>query len=214
MQSNKPLNSKIHNMMNQNNSSSISAQAICKIEASEVTDGQSNVNHFYDDAQMMAGSMMAHGYSSGTHFQAQMSNFQQTALSPGNLSGGLHAHAYPGLSPNHHSPQPLLPPQINPTDVNDPQKLANLAVAAMNSADYSFFALYNENPHELEFFAEKFKQRRIKLGVTQSDVGQALGKLKIPGVGSLSQSTICRFESLTLSHNNMVALRGVIFKHL
>eukprot|EP00058_Branchiostoma_floridae_P015425 XP_002600913.1 hypothetical protein BRAFLDRAFT_215014 [Branchiostoma floridae] len=66
------------------------------------------------------------------------------------------------------------------------------------------------DPRELEAFAEHFKQRRIKLGVTQADVGQALGKLKLPGVGSLSQSTICRFESLTLSHNNMVALKPVL----
>ena len=66
------------------------------------------------------------------------------------------------------------------------------------------------DPRELEAFAEHFKQRRIKLGVTQADVGTALGKLKIPGVGSLSQSTICRFESLTLSHNNMIALKPVL----
>ena len=94
---------------------------------------------------------------------------------------------------------------------------------------------YEADPHELETFAERFKQRRIKLGVTQADVGQALGKLKIPGVGSLSQSTICRFESLTLNsvhknldkikfqnklkrtlptgflcHNNMVALKPIL----
>lgn len=66
------------------------------------------------------------------------------------------------------------------------------------------------DPRELESFAEHFKQRRIKLGATQADVGLALGKLKIPGVGSLSQSTICRFESLTLSHNNMLALQPVL----
>ncbi|THD29025.1 POU domain protein [Fasciola hepatica] len=66
------------------------------------------------------------------------------------------------------------------------------------------------NPRELEAFSELFKQRRIKLGVTQADVGKALGNLKIAGVGSLSQSTICRFESLTLSHNNMVALKPVL----
>ncbi|XP_060747040.1 POU domain, class 4, transcription factor 3 [Tachysurus vachellii] len=66
------------------------------------------------------------------------------------------------------------------------------------------------DPRELEAFAERFKQRRIKLGVTQADVGSALANLKIPGVGSLSQSTICRFESLTLSHNNMIALRPVL----
>ncbi|XP_061831315.2 POU domain, class 4, transcription factor 1 [Nerophis lumbriciformis] len=66
------------------------------------------------------------------------------------------------------------------------------------------------DPRELEAFAERFKQRRIKLGVTQADVGGALANLKIPGVGSLSQSTICRFESLTLSHNNMIALKPIL----
>ncbi|KIH49970.1 homeobox domain protein [Ancylostoma duodenale] len=36
----------------------------------------------------------------------------------------------------------------------------------------------------------------------------------MPGVGSLSQSTICRFESLTLSHNNMVALKPILHSWL
>ncbi|KAL3089586.1 hypothetical protein niasHT_030095 [Heterodera trifolii] len=70
------------------------------------------------------------------------------------------------------------------------------------------------DPRELERFAEHFKQRRIKLGVTQADVGKALAYLKMPGVGSLSQSTICRFESLTLSHNNMVALKPILHSWL
>ena len=51
------------------------------------------------------------------------------------------------------------------------------------------------DPRELEAFAERFKQRRIKLGVTQADVGKALANLKLPGVGALSQSTICRYEA-------------------
>ena len=51
---------------------------------------------------------------------------------------------------------------------------------------------YNFFYRELEAFAERFKQRRIKLGVTQCDVGRALANLKLPGVGALSQSTICR----------------------
>ena len=49
------------------------------------------------------------------------------------------------------------------------------------------------DPRELEAFAERFKQRRIKLGVTQADVGKALANLRLPGVGALSQSTICRY---------------------
>merc|ERR1719270_745194 len=70
------------------------------------------------------------------------------------------------------------------------------------------------DPRELEAFAERFKQRRIKLGVTQCDVGRALANLKLPGVGALSQSTICRFESLTLSHNNIIALKPVLLAWL
>ena len=87
---------------------------------------------------------------------------------------------------------------------------SNQLHASNNTVMPSASAEYDTDPRELEAFAERFKQRRIKLGVTQADVGQALGKLKIPGVGSLSQSTICRFESLTLSHNNMVALKPIL----
>ena len=84
------------------------------------------------------------------------------------------------------------------------------AVAAATSQHGGDIPSSDCDPRDLEAFAEHFKQRRIKLGATQADVGAALGKLKLPGVGSLSQSTICRFESLTLSHNNMVALKPVL----
>nr|CAI5843543.1 unnamed protein product [Callosobruchus analis] len=46
--------------------------------------------------------------------------------------------------------------------------------------------------------------------MTDSFTGKALANLKLPGVGALSQSTICRFESLTLSHNNMIALKPIL----
>ncbi|CAG9533779.1 unnamed protein product [Cercopithifilaria johnstoni] len=97
------------------------------------------------------------------------------------------------------------------------------AVVASQSAVAAAMPIYplsaqatelDTDPRELERFAEHFKQRRIKLGVTQADVGKALAHLKMPGVGSLSQSTICRFESLTLSHNNMVALKPILHSWL
>ncbi|OQV20508.1 Inhibitory POU protein [Hypsibius exemplaris] len=86
--------------------------------------------------------------------------------------------------------------------------LSHMTAAAVSSSSSMHDA--DSDPRELEQFAETFKQRRVKLGVTQADVGKALANLKIAGVGSLSQSTICRFESLTLSHNNMVALKPVL----
>lgn len=90
------------------------------------------------------------------------------------------------------------------------QAMASMAHPHSLSVHGAMVSDVESDPRELEAFAERFKQRRIKLGVTQADVGSALANLKIPGVGSLSQSTICRFESLTLSHNNMIALKPVL----
>ncbi|XP_024903957.1 POU domain, class 4, transcription factor 1 [Pteropus alecto] len=100
---------------------------------------------------------------------------------------------------HHHHHQAL-----EPGDLLDHISSPSLALMAASICDS------DTDPRELEAFAERFKQRRIKLGVTQADVGSALANLKIPGVGSLSQSTICRFESLTLSHNNMIALKPIL----
>ncbi|KFW03250.1 Brain-specific homeobox/POU domain protein 3, partial [Fulmarus glacialis] len=86
-------------------------------------------------------------------------------------------------------------------------------MSAINHMAHHSQPMNMSNPHGLAshaLFADQFKQRRIKLAVTQADVGSALANLKIPGVGCLSQSTICRFESLTLSHNNMVALKPIL----
>ncbi|XP_068703467.1 POU domain, class 4, transcription factor 3-like isoform X1 [Montipora capricornis] len=96
------------------------------------------------------------------------------------------------------------PSPVTATPVHSLHSAIHSAISVAASSDDVM------NPRELEWFAERFKQRRIKLGVTQADVGAALAHLKIPGVGSLSQSTICRFESLTLSHNNMMALKPVL----
>ena len=84
---------------------------------------------------------------------------------------------------------------------------------------------YGEHPHhhegvsdedapssdDLETFAKQFKQRRIKLGFTQADVGLALGTL----YGNVfSQTTICRFEALQLSFKNMCKLKPLLSKWL
>lgn len=73
---------------------------------------------------------------------------------------------------------------------NHPHNFPSPPPSHLNPSDPG--SLMDADPRELEAFAEKFKQRRIKLGVTQADVGRALANLKLPGVGSLSQSTICR----------------------
>uniref|UniRef100_A0A8C2EM66 POU domain protein n=1 Tax=Cyprinus carpio TaxID=7962 RepID=A0A8C2EM66_CYPCA len=60
---------------------------------------------------------------------------------------------------------------------------------------------------ELEQFARTFKQRRIKLGFTQGDVGMAMGKLY---GNDFSQTTISRFEALNLSFKNMCKLKPLL----
>jgi POU domain transcription factor, class 4 len=103
---------------------------------------------------------------------------------------------------------PSLSPSSHQLSQQSAAAIAAAAAAAIHQSEIDI------DPRELESFAEKFKQRRIKLGVTQADVGQQLSKLKLPGVGALSQSTICRFESLTLSHNNMIALKPILHSWL
>uniref|UniRef100_A0A8C5HRK9 POU domain protein n=2 Tax=Gouania willdenowi TaxID=441366 RepID=A0A8C5HRK9_GOUWI len=64
---------------------------------------------------------------------------------------------------------------------------------------------------ELEMFATDFKIRRIKLGYTQTNVGEALAAVH----GSeFSQTTICRFENLQLSFKNACKLKAILAKWL
>jgi len=64
---------------------------------------------------------------------------------------------------------------------------------------------------ELEQFAKYFKQRRIKAGYTQGDVGAAMGK----NYGNdFSQTTISRFEALNLSFKNMLKLKPMLERWL
>lgn len=69
----------------------------------------------------------------------------------------------------------------------------------------------SEFTEDLEGFSKNFKERRIKLGFTQADVGLALGAL----YGNVfSQTTICRFEALQLSVKNMSKLQPLLHKWL
>lgn len=64
---------------------------------------------------------------------------------------------------------------------------------------------------DLEEFASTFKARRVKLGYTQTNVGQALAE--VHGT-DFSQTTICRFENLQLSYKNAQKLKPILEKWL
>ena len=69
----------------------------------------------------------------------------------------------------------------------------------------------NTDLEELERFSKLFKQKRIKLGYTQGDVGLAMGKMY---GNDFSQTTISRFEALNLSFKNMCKLKPLLSKWL
>lgn len=118
----------------------------------------------------------------------------------------------------------------NPTDqeneqgrsggVSSPDSVVNMNEASINSVHPSEISLAlplttdddgTPTSDDLEQFAKEFKQRRIKLGFTQADVGLALGTL----YGNVfSQTTICRFEALQLSFKNMCKLKPLLAKWL
>lgn len=70
-------------------------------------------------------------------------------------------------------------------------------------------AVENIELEELEELAKEFKQRRIKLGYSQGDVGLAMGRMY---GNDFSQTTISRFEALNLSFKNMCKLKPLLQK--
>jgi len=93
---------------------------------------------------------------------AQLLQKQQVLQNSGNLVGRSLAQRS--------SPPPSTPPAVKPT---------RLEPSLEETTDLE----------ELEQFAKTFKQRRIKLGFTQGDVGLAMGKLY---GNDFSQTTISR----------------------
>ncbi|XP_063974470.1 POU domain, class 2, transcription factor 1-like isoform X3 [Diachasmimorpha longicaudata] len=113
---------------------------------------------------------------------------KQQALQGG---GGLVGRNVP---PQRSPPPPGTPPAVKPPT-------ARLEPSPEETTDLE----------ELEQFAKTFKQRRIKLGFTQGDVGLAMGKLY---GNDFSQTTISRFEALNLSFKNMCKLKPLLQKWL
>lgn len=68
-------------------------------------------------------------------------------------------HGAPAHHPSHHATHPA---------AHHPAMAAAAAAAAVAGLHPDA----DTDPRELEAFAERFKQRRIKLGVTQADVGE------------------------------------------
>uniref|UniRef100_A0A1B0GFR2 POU domain protein n=1 Tax=Glossina morsitans morsitans TaxID=37546 RepID=A0A1B0GFR2_GLOMM len=130
-------------------------------------------------------------------YNAAAVSAQHKTPSP-STSGSNHVKVSGLLTPNTPTGGPQTP-QI-------PKSTANNAVRAGEPSPEETTDL-----EELEQFAKTFKQRRIKLGFTQGDVGLAMGKLY---GNDFSQTTISRFEALNLSFKNMCKLKPLLQKWL
>uniref|UniRef100_A0A1A9WUJ2 POU domain protein n=1 Tax=Glossina brevipalpis TaxID=37001 RepID=A0A1A9WUJ2_9MUSC len=130
-------------------------------------------------------------------YNAGTASAQHKTPSP-STSGNNHVKVSGLLTPNTPTGGPQTP-QI-------PKNVVNNAVRAGEPSPEETTDL-----EELEQFAKTFKQRRIKLGFTQGDVGLAMGKLY---GNDFSQTTISRFEALNLSFKNMCKLKPLLQKWL
>lgn len=125
-------------------------------------------------------------------------------------NGGIHVSS-PLIQPAPGGPPALIPPAVgSPVTTYQP------VIQSPHSATRSIPQTQAPEPDsnevkELEEFAAGFKQRRIKLGFTQTNVGQALAEVQ--GT-DFSQTTICRFENLQLSFKNAQKLKPILEKWL
>lgn len=166
-------------------------------------DVKQEMSHLAQQSRVQQGMASPHAWHAPVH---AASHYAPTGGSPLQyhpaMNGMLHHPAHPhhqSVAPLHHalrgeSPQLHLHPHHMQGD-----------------RDVSAGEEDTPTSDDLEAFAKQFKQRRIKLGFTQADVGLALGTL----YGNVfSQTTICRFEALQLSFKNMCKLKPLLQKWL
>ncbi|XP_016086487.1 POU domain, class 2, transcription factor 2-like [Sinocyclocheilus grahami] len=170
-------------------------------------------------AQLLAAAMQQSNAAHAAHAAAAANQQQQTQQQQANQAA---AQAQSQAKPEQ-APPPLLSQPIQLTAQHhlddrlwslQREKSMESAVSSAPSSAPPTVTAHPEEPsdlEELEQFARTFKQRRIKLGFTQGDVGMAMGKLY---GNDFSQTTISRFEALNLSFKNMCKLKPLLEKWL
>lgn len=166
-------------------------------------DVKQEMSHLAQQSRVQQGMASPHAWHAPVH---AASHYAQTGGSPLQyhhpMNGMLHHPAHPhhqSVAPLHHSLR------------GDSPQLHLHSHHLQGDRDVSAGEEDTPTSDDLEAFAKQFKQRRIKLGFTQADVGLALGTL----YGNVfSQTTICRFEALQLSFKNMCKLKPLLQKWL
>ncbi|CAF1122434.1 unnamed protein product [Rotaria sordida] len=93
-------------------------------------------------------------------------------------------------------------------DDNSPTIATTLATLPINNHEATT-TVDGINLEEIKQFAKAFKLRRLALGLTQTQVGQALSVTRGP---AYSQSAICRFEKLDITPKSASKIKPVLEK--
>ncbi|CAF4287805.1 unnamed protein product, partial [Rotaria sp. Silwood2] len=93
-------------------------------------------------------------------------------------------------------------------DDNSPTIATTLATLPINNNEATT-TVDGINLEEIKQFAKAFKLRRLALGLTQTQVGQALSVTRGP---AYSQSAICRFEKLDIKPKSASKIKPVLEK--
>ncbi|CAF1285178.1 unnamed protein product [Rotaria magnacalcarata] len=93
-------------------------------------------------------------------------------------------------------------------DDNSPTIATTLATLPSNNSEETT-TVDGINLEEIKKFAKAFKLRRLALGLTQTQVGQALSVTRGP---AYSQSAICRFEKLDITPKSASKIKPVLEK--
>ncbi|XP_070566908.1 POU domain, class 6, transcription factor 1-like [Ptychodera flava] len=145
------------------------------------------------------------GLSTTTAGQAVLS---QAAIAPTSLSTAITAPSVsaPQLSSQSTSNSPGSTANISQLTTSIPLlKSADTTVAKADGNSHS--EVDGVNLEEIREFAKQFKIRRLSLGLTQTQVGQALSATEGP---AYSQSAICRFEKLDITPKSAQKIKPVL----
>ncbi|EMP36789.1 POU domain, class 6, transcription factor 2, partial [Chelonia mydas] len=106
-----------------------------------------------------------------------------------------------------HHPSPMLSPACNPGRLKHSMKHLHNLKNISTDPQTATGEVDGVNLEEIREFAKAFKIRRLSLGLTQTQVGQALSATEGP---AYSQSAICRFEKLDITPKSAQKIKPVL----
>lgn len=142
---------------------------------------------------------------------SQVNAANQRSSSSSSSAASNHNHSSSVLQPSLTATSPLTahtklptttPPTVNGLPPNVSQLLPNTVGNCTESTTVDGI-----NLDEIKEFARQFKIRRLSLGLTQTQVGQALSATEGP---AYSQSAICRFEKLDITPKSAQKIKPVL----